>query len=329
MLTNPTTRAFDLILPFFPVEVRPLLMDHSVSDLMINDGKVFLDRAGKMSRLLGVSMERDELCSAIQRIARAMGKDINEQSPFLDTSLPDGSRVAAVFAPCSASGPTLTVRKFNCWYTTDDLIEMGSLTCDVRDRVVDEMLQYHNILISGATSGGKTTQAAAFIRHIPAQERLVVIEKPMEMRIEQENAVRWEAVDALPHRPAVTVSHLLVAALRHRPDRIILGEVRDHSAYDLLQALNTGHGGSISTVHANSATEALNRVSGLALSAHPNLSHEFVRAETAAAINFVLHVQRGRDGNRRVTELVKVLGYSNSRQAFEVEHIFKGDNREK
>lgn len=318
-----TANAFDLILPFFPAEVQPLLVDPSVSDLMINGGRVFVDHAGRMSELLGVFVEKEMLCSAIQRIAKLLGQDINEQRPILDTRLEDGSRVAAVYLPCSPGGPTVTIRKFNCWYTTDQLVEMGSLPQQVLDRIVVELLNRQNLLISGSTSSGKTTQAAALIRHIPSQERLIVIEKPIEMYIPHVNAVRWEAVDALPHRPAVTISQLVGAALRHRPDRIILGEVRDHSAYDLLQALNTGHGGSISTVHAPSALEALHRVSGLALSAHPNLSHEFVRAETVSAIHFVMHVQRGVDDRRRVVELAKVIGYSTSRQAFETDPIYK------
>lgn len=313
--------SFQLISPFFPADVRPLLTDQTVSDLMIQDGKVFVDRGGKVIRFPTEPISNERLSAGIESIARILGQDINEQNPILDTRLPDGSRVAAVYAPCSPTGPTLTIRKFNRWYSTDELIEMGSLAERIRDRVVSEILDRRNILISGGTSSGKTTLVNAFIQHIPAQERLLAIEKPAELNIRHDNAVRWEAVDELPGRPAVTVSNLLVAALRHRPDRIILGEVRDHSAYDLLQAMNTGHSGTLSTIHADHALAALHRLSGLALSAHSNLSHEFVRAETAAAIHFVMHVQRGRDGKRRVTELVKVLGYSNSRQAFEVESI--------
>ena len=145
----------------------------------------------------------------------------------------------------------------------------------------------------------------------------------MELDIHHENAVRWEAVDALPGRTPVTVAQLVAASLRHRPDRIIVGEVRDHSAYDMLQAMNTGHSGSLTTVHADTAMLALNRISDLALSAHPNLDHGFVRAQTANAIHFVLHVNRGRDGFRRVTEFLQVRGYDGARGRFEVSVLYE------
>ena len=200
---------------------------------------------------------------------------------------------------------------------------LGTVTVDVRNIVVDSILDRRNVLISGGTGSGKTTTLNAFIAHVPADDRLVVIEKPMELDIRHENAVRWEAVDALPGRTPVTVAQLVAASLRHRPDRIIVGEVRDHSAYDMLQAMNTGHSGSMTTVHADTAMLALNRISDLALSAHPNLDHAFVRSQTASAIHFVLHLNRCRDGARRVTELIRVCGYSSARGEFEAECLYQ------
>ena len=199
---------------------------------------------------------------------------------------------------------------------------MGTMTNSVCSIVVDAITDRRNVLISGGTGSGKSTMLNAFIKHIPAHDRLIVIEKPMELEIQHENAVRWEAVDALPGRKPISVAQLVAASLRHRPDRIIVGEVRDASAFDMLQALNTGHSGSMTTAHADSALLALNRISSLALSAHPNLDHTFVRAETASAIHYVLHVQRGREGARRVSELTRVHGYNAARNVFETETLY-------
>jgi pilus assembly protein CpaF len=204
---------------------------------------------------------------------------------------------------------------------------MGSLPAAVRDLIVGAILDRRNVLISGGTGSGKSTMLNALIAHIPQNDRLVVIEKPMELEIKNENAVRWEAVDALPGRTPKTVAHLVAAALRHRPDRIIVGEVRDESAYDMLQAMNTGHSGSMTTTHADTALLALHRISDLALSAHSNLDHAFVRSQTADAIHFVLQVNRHRDGHRQVTELVQVLGYDPQLHTFRIQHCYQGDPR--
>ncbi len=169
----------------------------------------------------------------------------------------------------------------------------------------------------------KTTLMKALLDHVPGHERLVVIEQPAELKVSHPNAVRWEAVEAIPGQVAITSSQLLAAALRHRPDRIIMGEIRDECGYDLLQAMNTGHGGTLSTIHAKSAWDALNRLSDLALSARANLNHAFVRSETAEAIDFVLYCERDHTGRRRVRELVKVNGYTHADQSFQTEDIYR------
>jgi pilus assembly protein CpaF len=163
----------------------------------------------------------------------------------------------------------------------------------------------------------------AFLDHIPQQERLLIIEQPAELKIAHPNTIRWETVDEIPGQVAVTPSELLAAALRHRPDRIIMGEIRNECGYDLLQAMNTGHGGTLSTIHAKSAGDALNRLSNLALSAKPNLNHGFMRSETAQAIDFVLHCERDHTGRRRVRELITVAGYSHAEQCFETEEMYR------
>src|SRR5215469_11733551 len=315
--------AFELILPFFPEVLQALILDDAVTDLCINGSSaVFVERAGIMGPVPGVTMEAEHLNAAIEQIARVLGKDITEQDPILDTRLPNGSRVAAVYPPCSPGGATVTIRKFNHWFPSDQLVAMGSLPFAVRDILLAAILDRRNVLISGGTGSGKTTMLNALLAHIPPNDRLVVIEKPMELEIKNQNAVRWEAVDALPGRSAKTVAHLVAASLRHRPDRIIVGEVRDESAYDMLQAMNTGHSGSMTTTHADSALLALHRISDLALSAHANLDHGFVRSQTAEAIHYVLQVSRRRDGSRGVTELVRVCGYDSRNHTFDIEHLY-------
>jgi pilus assembly protein CpaF len=320
--------SFELILPFFPEELRALLLDPSISDLMINGTTgIYADRGGMMEHIaLETPYSNERLQAAIERVARILGQDLTTQNPILNTRLPDGSRVAVVGAPSSINGPTLTVRKFNRWFTSDELIASGSLPERVRDTVVGLIGERKNGIISGGTGSGKTTLMKALLDHVPLQERLIVIEQPAELKIAHPNAVRWEAVDAIPGQVAVTPSQLLAAALRHRPDRIIMGEIRDECGYDLLQAMNTGHGGTLSTIHAKSAWDALNRLSDLALSARPNLNHSFIRSETAEAIDFVLYCERDRAGRRRVRELITVNGYTHSDQSFETAEIYRASS---
>jgi len=320
--------SFELILPFFPEELRALLLDPSISDLMINGTTgIYADRGGIVEHIaLDTPYSNDRLQAAIERVARILGQDLTTQNPILNTRLPDGSRVAVVGAPSSINGPTFTVRKFNRWFTSDELIASGSLPEQVRNTVVSLMGERKNGMISGGTGSGKTTLMKALLDHVPLDERLIVIEQPAELKIAHPNAVRWEAVDAIPGQVAVTPSQLLAAALRHRPDRIIMGEIRDECGYDLLQAMNTGHGGTLSTIHAKSAWDALNRLSDLALSARPNLNHSFIRSETAEAIDFVLYCERDHDGRRRVRELITVNGYSHAEQSFETAEIYRASS---
>jgi pilus assembly protein CpaF len=320
--------SFELILPFFPEELRALLLDPSISDLMINGTSgVYADRGGSIERIaLTTPYSNERLQAAIERVARILGQDLTSQNPVLNTRLPDGSRVAVVGAPSSISGPTFTVRKFNRWFTSDELIQSGSLSESVRDTVVRFIGQRKNGLISGGTGSGKTTLMKALLDHIPLHERLIVIEQPAELKIAHPNAVRWEAVEAIPGQVAVTASQLVAAALRHRPDRIIMGEIRDECGYDLLQAMNTGHGGTLSTIHAKSAWDALNRLSDLALSARPNLNHSFIRSETAEAIDFVLYCERDHAGRRRVRELITVSGYGHEEESFQTQEVYRASD---
>ena len=316
--------SYNLILPFFPEEIRVLLLDPTISDLMINGTSgVYADRAGVVEQVkLSEAYTNARLTAAIERVARVLGQDLTSQNPILNTRLPDGSRVAVVGPPASIGGPTLTIRKFNKWFTSDELVESGSLPLEVRDLIVSLIGQRKNGIIAGGTGSGKTTLLKALLDHVPMTERLCVIEQPAELQILQPNTIRWEAVDAIPGQVAITPSELLAAALRHRPDRIIMGEVRNEAGYDLLQAMNTGHGGTLSTIHASSAVDALNRLANLALSARANLNHAFMRSETAKAIDFALYCERAASGRRQVREVVMVKGYDFRTEQFQVETVF-------
>jgi pilus assembly protein CpaF len=317
--------SWDLVLGFFPEEMQELILDATISDLMINGTTgVFADRNGLVQPIpLARPLTTETLLAATHQIARKLGQNLSDQNPILNTRLPDGSRVAVVGPPASIHGITMTIRKFNRWYTSDDLIAGGSLPRHVRDAVIGFINDKKNGMVSGGTGSGKTTLMKALLDHIPQKERLVLIEQPAELKLSHPNVVRWEAVEAIPGQVAVTPSQLLAAALRHRPDRIIMGEIRDECGYDLLQAMNTGHGGTLSTIHAKSAWDALNRLSDLALSARPNLNHAFVRSETAEAIDFVLYCERDHTGRRRVRELISVTGYTHADQSFQTEEIYR------
>ena len=320
--------SYDLILPFFPEEIRGLLLDPTISDLMINGTTgVYADKEGVLETItLSTPYTNERLTAAIERVARILGQDLTLQNPILNTRLPDGSRVAVVGPPSSINGPTLTIRKFNKWFTSDELIASGSMPAEVRDLVVSLIMQRKNGIIAGGTGSGKTTLMKALLDHIPSSERLCIIEQPAELKVLQPNAIRWEAVEAIPGQVAITPSELLAAALRHRPDRIIMGEIRNECGYDLLQAMNTGHGGTLSTIHAKSAWDALNRLANLALSARPNLNHAFMRSETAEAIDFALYCERAPNGRRQVRELITVSGYDHKEQRFETEVIYSAPN---
>ena len=317
--------SLDRILPFLrPIE--DLLRDPAITELMVNDGgrRVFVERNGGLELLADRSLEPRNLTVAIKNIARACGDEISEAQPILDARLEDGSRVAAMFPPCAVAGPALTIRKFGRRYTLDDLVQNGTLSAGLAKRLVDAIKAERNILISGGTGTGKTTLLNALAARIPDDNRIVVIEETAEIPLEKPNLVRFEARRAqipLGHEtplPAVTIADLVRATLRHRPDRIIVGEVRGAEAFDLLQALNTGHLGSLTTIHANSADQALTRLAHCVLTANVGLPHRSIREAIALAIHLVVHIARV-NGTRRVTELVSVTGFDTTADRFSLQ----------
>ena len=314
--------SFEVILPFLRPIAR-LLEDPDITEIMVNGSqRVFIERQGVITEVLGVQVDERNLKVAVKNIARALGDDISEEKPILDSRLPDGSRVAAVFPPCSVGGTTLTIRKFQThFFTAEELFRIGTLPADVLTVVRATIARRGNILLSGGTSTGKTTLLNALTAFIPERERVVVIEDTAELQIDRPNLVRFEARRAQGTLPVVTIRDLLRATLRHRPDRIILGEVRGGEAFDLLQALNTGHAGSLSTIHANSADQALARFASCVVQSGVELPYQAVRYQMADAIDLVLHLGR-REGARVTEAVVRVGSYDGPRDRYDTEVLF-------
>lgn len=313
---------FQTILPFLkPIE--HLILDESVSEVMVNGSdRVFIERAGFLLPVPGVSIGERFLTVAVKNIARRLGDDISESKPILDSRLPDGSRVAAVIPPCSLGGVTLTIRKFAPrHFEIEDLIRAETLDRRTANRLEDYILAKCNLVISGATGSGKTSLLTALGKLIPPEERIVLIEDTAEIQLSHDNLVRFEARQAQDGFPAVPIRDLLRAALRHRPDRILLGEVRGGEAFDLLQLLNTGHSGTISTIHANSAKQGLARFTSCVLESGVEIPYSAVRTNIANSLNVLIHLER-RPGRRFISEVAELGGYHPDTDGFDLRPIF-------
>jgi pilus assembly protein CpaF len=316
----------DQALGYGPIE--RFLDDPQVSEVMVNgtDG-VYIEREGRLEETDAQFFSEQHVLRVIDRIVAPLGRRIDESSPMVDARLADGSRVNAVIPPLAIDGPQLTIRKFGRRVLTlHDLIELGSLNAPVADFLAACVAGRMNILISGGTGSGKTTLLNVLSSMIPATERIVTIEDAAELQLQQRHVVRLESRPAnIEGKGEVRARDLVRNALRMRPDRIVVGEVRGAEALDMLQAMNTGHDGSLSTLHANSPRDALARVETMVLMAGIDLPVRAIREQAASAIDLLVHVERGRDGVRRITRISSVDGMEGEMITLSDVFVFEGE----
>jgi pilus assembly protein CpaF len=297
------------ILGFGPLE--PLLADETVTEIMVNGPKnIFVERKGNITRA-NIAFDDDEhVLRILDRIVAPLGRRIDESSPLVDARLPDGSRVNAVIRPISLVGPTITIRKFfKKPLTVEDLIRFGSITKEMVEFLRACIIARLNLVVSGGTGSGKTTLLNVLSSYIPNDERIVTIENAAELQLRQEHVVTLESRPAnIEGRGAVSIQDLVVNALRMRPDRIIVGECRSGEALDMLQAMNTGHDGSMTSAHSNSPRDTLARLEVMCLMAGMDLPIRAIREQVASAIDLIVHQERLRDGTRRVVKITEVQG---------------------
>ena len=291
--------------------LEPLLSDPTISDILVNSPKnIYIERRGKLERTDVAFKDNDHLMRVIERIVSTVGRRIDESSPMVDARLPDGSRVNAIIPPLALDGPVLSIRRFGADpLRINALIEKGALTKDMADMFEMCVHARLNILISGGTGAGKTTLLNALSAYIPEEQRIVTIEDSAELQLQQPHVVRLETRPPnIEGRGEVTQRDLVKNALRMRPDRIVIGEVRGGESIDMLQAMNTGHDGSLTTVHANTPRDAIARLETMIQMTGMRLSDRAMRQQIASAINLVIQAARLSDGTRRVTAISEITG---------------------
>jgi pilus assembly protein CpaF len=304
-----TAEVSDDVLGYGPLQ--PFLDDETVTEIMVNaESAIYVERSGKLQRTSARFASEDHLRRVIERIVSQVGRRIDESSPMVDARLPDGSRVNAIVPPLSVDGPSLTIRKFaKDPYQVHDLISFGTMTPHIAELLEACVRGRLNILVSGGTGTGKTTLLNVVSSFIPEDERIVTIEDAVELQLHQEHVVRLESrppnIEGKGHVP---IRDLVRNSLRMRPDRIIVGETRGGEALDMLQAMNTGHDGSLSTVHANSPRDAISRLETMVLMAGVELPVRAIREQVASAVDVIIQIGRLRDGSRRVTHITEVQG---------------------
>ncbi len=291
--------------------IGPYLRDPTVTEVMVNGpNQVYIERKGKL--LLTETQYRDaaHVMHAVENIILPLGRKVDRTQPLVDARLPDGSRVNAIIPPCCLNGPTVTIRKFPAKrLTVDDLIGFGSMTPPIAEFLKACVMARLNIVVSGGTGSGKTTLLNVISSFIPEDERICTVEDAAEMQLAQPHVVRMETAPALPDGTGlVTIRDLVRNSLRMRPERVVVGEVRGGEALDMLQAMNTGHDGSLTTVHANSPRDAIARLETLVLMAGFDLPLKVVRSQIAAAVNLIVQQERLKDGSRKVTRVTEVQG---------------------
>jgi pilus assembly protein CpaF len=298
----------DDILGYGPLE--PLLRDDSVTEVMVNNfDRIYVERAGKIERTPATFVDNAHVLRIIDKIVSQVGRRVDEASPMVDARLPDGSRVNAIIPPLALKGPTLTIRKFSRDpYGMDDLVRFGTITSKAAQFLAACVKGQLNVLISGGTGTGKTTTLNAMSAFVPGDERIVTIEDAAELQLQQEHVITLESRPAnIEGMGEVRIRELVRNALRMRPDRIIVGEVRGAETLDMLQAMNTGHEGSLTTIHANSPRDALSRLETLVLTAGVDLPLRAIREQIASAFDLLVQISRLVDGSRRITHITEVL----------------------
>ncbi|MDI9549615.1 MAG: CpaF family protein [Chloroflexota bacterium] len=291
--------------------IQPLLDRDDISEVMVNGpNQVYIEQRGKLTLSNVKFVDNDHILRVIERIVTPLGRRIDESSPMVDARLPDGSRVNAIIPPLSLVGPVITIRKFNKDpLKIDDLIRFGSMTPEFAEFVRAAVVAGANVIISGGTGSGKTTLLNVLSSFIPENERILTIEDAAELQLQQPHCVRLEARPANNEgKGRIAIRDLVVNALRMRPDRIVVGECRGGEALDMLQAMNTGHDGSLTTIHSNSARDTLNRIETMVLMAGMELPLRAIRQQIASAIDLIVHQSRLRDGSRKVVQASEVVG---------------------
>lgn len=291
--------------------LQPLLEDDTITEIMVNGAKnIYIERKGKIHRVPVTFENNDHVMRIIDRIVAPLGRRIDESSPYVDARLPDGSRVNAVIPPISLVGPVLTIRKFSRNpITVEQLIQFGSVTQEAIQFLKACVESRLNIVISGGTGSGKTTLLNVLSGFIPSDERIITIENAAELQLRQEHVVTLESRPPnIEGRGEITIRNLVVNALRMRPERIIVGEIRDEAALDMLQAMNTGHDGSMTTLHSNGPRDTLSRLETMTLMAGMDLPSRAIREQVSSAIDLICHQERMRDGTRKITNLTEVSG---------------------
>ena len=299
----------DEILGHGPIE--PMLRDPEITEIMVNAwDRIYVERYGHIHPIDAAFMDEAHLRRVIDKIVSRIGRRVDESSPMVDARLPDGSRVNAVVPPIALDGAAMTIRKFAAEpYTVDDLIRFGTMTRPVADLLHACVHGRLDVVISGGTGTGKTTLLNVLSQFLPADERIITIEDSAELRLGQEHVLRLEyRPPNIEGRGEVTIRDLVRNALRMRPDRIIVGEVRDGAALDMLQAMNTGHDGSLTTVHANAPRDSLSRLETMVLMAGMDLPVRAIREQIASAVDVIIQLTRLRDGSRRITHITEVTG---------------------